>query len=230
MFQPFTINPSLSKLTYPFPSADEIQKVLSGGTRRDRHIVICLWLTEGAPFAFRKCPAIYEVVRGWLAHRLEIDSKQITLIGSARIGFSLAPPPEYGKSFNNRSDLDFSIISVEYFSRLSSTFNQFFSDYEQGKVVPRTDKQKKLWQANIDFGERNIPRGFFDANKLPNYDQYPLVQQINHSMWVLLKRLEITPDVPRVERASVRVYRDWQSFIDRVSLNLQKSLNNYSAA
>jgi hypothetical protein len=228
MFQPFTVNPELSQLIHPFPSADEIKKVLSTGTRLDSDIVIRLWLTEGAPFAFRNCPAIYEYIRGWLASRIEINSKQITLIGSARIGYSLSPPPEYGKPFNDKSDLDFSIVSTEYFTKLSETFNEFSSDYKLGKVVPKSEIEKLMWGANIEFGERNIPLGFFDTKKIPNNNQYPLVQKINDSLWRLHEKLKLTPEAPIVKRVSVRVYRDWQILINRVSQNLLYSLKNYS--
>lgn len=230
MFQPFTISQSLSQLIYPFPSADDIQKVLSKSARKERDIIIRLWLSEGAPFAFRNCPAIYEEIRRWLADRLSINAKEITLIGSARIGFSLAPPPDYGKPFSNLSDLDFSIVSNGYFSDLSSVFENFSSDFEQGLIIPRSELENKLWEANIAFGKRNIPRGFFDSNKIPNYDQYPFVQHINNSMWVLQKKLDTTPLAPRIKRASIRVYRDWQSFVAKVSNNLYKSTNNNLAA
>ena len=43
-------------------------------------------------------------------------------------------------------------------------------------------------------------------------------------MWMLVKKLEVTPDAPQVNRASTRVYSDWQSFIGKVSFNLMAAL------
>jgi len=224
MAQPFTVDPPLLRLPIPFPNPDELRTALSGGTRRGREIFVRLWLTEGTPSAFRECPAIYEDVRGWLSSRLKIHPKEITVIGSARIGYSLAPPPEFGKPFGKHSDLDLSVISVELFESLVSAFATFADDYSQRAVAPRNDRERKLWEANLEFGDRNIDRGFFDASKLPNLDRYAVSQRINQAMWALLKKLEATAGAPNIRRASTRVYRDWQCFIEQASLNLRAAL------
>ena len=221
MAQPFAIDPRLSN---PFPSPDELRTALAGASRASREIVARLWLTEGLPSAFRSSPAVYEDIRGWLGARLNVHAKQVTMVGSARLGYSLAPAPKLGQPFNEKSDLDLSIISDELFYRVASAFEAFCADRRAGTVAPRTPHERKLWEANVSFGERNIPRGFFDANKIPNFHRYEVIQCVNQSMWALLKRLEATPEAPRVRRASTRVYRDWQAFVDRVSLNLKTAL------
>lgn len=212
------------QLLSPYPSADELRAALSGGTRRSREIVTRLWLTEGLPAAFRGCPAIYEEVRGWLGTQLGIHPKEITLIGSARVGYSLAPAPDFGRRFGKHSDLDLSVISAQLFARLVTAFNLFADDYRQNSAVPRSDRERELWDDNLQFGRRNIPRGFLDARKIPNFARYSDSQNINQTMWVLLKKFEVTPGAPEVRRVSVRVYRDWQCFIDQVSLNLRSAL------
>jgi hypothetical protein len=105
-----------------------------------------------------------------------------------------------------------------------AAFDLFSDDYRQSRVVPRSDRERSLWAANLDFGRRNIPRGFFDASKLPNFARYSASQEVNQAMWVLLKKLEATAGTPRVRRASVRAYRDWPSFIDQASLSLRAAL------
>lgn len=222
MAQPFAVDPSLS---IPFPSPEELQQSLSGTTRRSREIFARLWLTEGCPAAFHACPSVYEDIRGWLSSRIQVHPKEITLIGSARIGYSLAPPPEFGRPFGDKSDLDLSVISRDLFGRLVSAFATFSNDYKNGIVVPRSEHERELWGANLAFGERNIPRGFFDANKVPNFDRYPVAQQVNQAMWALLKKLQATAGAPKVRRASTRVYRDWQSFLQIVCLNLHAALH-----
>lgn len=183
-----------------------------------------LWLTEGLPFAFRECPAVYEEIRGWLSTQLDIHPKEVTLIGSARMGYSLAPTPEFGKPFGKHSDLDLSVVSEPLFERLVATFNLFAEDYKKQSVVPRNDRERALWDANLDFGRRNISRGFLDADKLPNFARYSGSQMVNQTMWVLIKKLEVTTGTPKVRRASARVYRNWPCFIDQASLNLRCAL------
>lgn len=222
MARPFATDPRLSS---PFPSPNELSAALAATSRSSREIVARLWLTEGLPSAFRTSPAAYEDIRGWLGARLNVHAKEITIIGSARLGYSLAPAPRYGQPFDEKSDLDLSVISGELFQRVASAFDMFRADYNAGRVTSRSPHEERLWKANVDFGERNIPRGFFDPNKIPNFDRYAVVQLVNQSMWDLLRKLEATPGTPRVQRASTRVYRDWQSFVDRVSLNLKAALS-----
>ena len=222
MALPFAANPRLSS---PFPSPDELRKALTGASRASREIVARLWLTEGLPSAFRSSPAAYEDLRGWLGSRLSIHPKEVTLVGSARLGYSLAPSPQFGTPFGENSDLDLSIVSGDLFQRLASAFGSFCADYGAGAVVPRTPRERAFWDENVAFGKRNIPRGFFDGSKVPNLDRYVVVQQINQSMWALVRKLEVTPGAPRVRRASARVYRDWQAFVDKVSFNLKVVLD-----
>lgn len=221
MAQPFAIDPRLSS---PYPSPEELRGALVGASRASREIVARLWLTEGLPSAFRASPAVYEDARGWLGARLNVHAKQITMVGSARLGYSLAPAPRFGRPFSEKSDLDLSVISDDLFQRVGSAFEAFRADYRAHTVTPRTPSERKLWDENIVFGERNIPLGFFDTNKVPNLARYEVIQRVNQSMWALLKRLEATSEAPRVRRASTRVYRDWQAFVDRVSLNLKTAL------
>ncbi len=221
MARPFTNDPRLSS---HFPSPDELEKTLAKASRTSREVVARLWLSEGLPSAFLTSPAVYEDLRGWLASRLNVHPKEITLIGSARIGYSLSPPPEFGRPFAVRSDLDLCIVSRDLFQRVTASFDEFSADYRSGAVTPRSQHERHLWDENLIFGERNIPQGFFDPNKIPNFDRYPVAQQVSQSMWMLVKRLEVILNAPQVRRASIRVYRDWQSFIDKVSFNLMVAL------
>jgi hypothetical protein len=221
MARPFANDPRLSS---HFPSPDELETTLARAPRAAREIVARLWLTEGLPSAFLASPAVYEDLRGWLASRLDVHPKEVTLIGSARIGYSLAPPPEFGRPFHAGSDLDLSVVSADLFQRVTSAFANFSADYNSGAVIPKTPHERQLWDENVAFGARNIPRGFFDPNKLPNFDRYPVAKQVSQSMWALVKKLEVTPGAPQVRRASTRVYRDWKSFIERVSFNLMAAL------
>jgi hypothetical protein len=111
---------------------------MAGAPRAAREIVARLWLTEGLPSAFFTSPAIYEDMRGWLASRLNVHPKEVTLIGSARLGYSLAPPPNFGRPFGPRSDLDLSIVSADLFKRVTLAFSSFAVDYRAGAVMPRS--------------------------------------------------------------------------------------------
>ena len=142
--RPFSVDASLLTLPSPFPSSDELRAALLGTTGYGREIVARLWLAEGPPSAFQQCPAIYEDLRGWLSARLGVHAKEITLVGSARIGYSMAPT-EFGKPFGEHSDLDLAIISAQLFERLTTDFRLFSGEYRAGAVTPRSDNERTLW-------------------------------------------------------------------------------------
>ncbi|MFS6701099.1 hypothetical protein, partial [Staphylococcus aureus] len=74
-----------------YPDVQLIIDAAKNGGNPSKEAIARLWLSEGIPFAFKKSPALYEVVRVWLGTRLNVDPKEIHLSGSARIGQSLAP-------------------------------------------------------------------------------------------------------------------------------------------
>lgn len=222
--KPFQIDAPLSSLKVRHPDPDTLKSIISGSTRRGREIFVRLWLTEGEPFAFRECPGIFEEMRGWLALRLQLHPKEFTLVGSARTGYSLAPEPKYGTPFSADSDLDLATVSGTLFQEIYGEFQNFCDDYQSNLIAPRSEFERRCWDENLEFGRMNCPKGFFDANKLPNLPRYKQSQRINQTMWALCKKLESTPDAPQPKRASLRIYRDWSALINRVSLNLKWAL------
>jgi len=221
MIKPFATIPQLSNR---LPSPDELKTALTNASRNVYEAFARLWLTEGFPTAFTSAPAIYEDLRGWLASQLSVHAKEVTVVGSARMGYSLKPEPDFGRQFGPRSDLDLGVISKDLFARVASAYEEFSSDLRSGKIAPRSDRERSDWDENVKFGIRNIPRGFFDPDKIPTFNRYPVVQQVGQSMWMLKKKLDVTPGAPQVRKASIRVYRDWQSLIDNKSLNLKSVL------
>ena len=79
----FAIGPQLAKLSGAYPRAQHVLEAAAVG-QREKAILVRLWISEGIPFAFRKCPGLYEEVRDSLAKGLELDAKQISVVGSGR--------------------------------------------------------------------------------------------------------------------------------------------------
>lgn len=219
MTLPFRIASNLSTLTYPFPPPSDLLEVLKSSNRREREAIARLWLSEGVPHAFWECPVLFEEIRSWLADRLPIHPKDITVIGSARIGYSLASR-EFGRPFGKKSDLDLSIISQSLFRSLQQAAQQFAADYQEGIVVPYYPREHTYWPQNIDAFPTYIGKGFLDSHQIPNRDRYAIVKCINGSMAMLTRKLHVTPGAPTMTRASARVYRDWKCFVNQVSRNL----------
>lgn len=220
MVAPFRTENYLQKLVTPHPSPEDFRDAIAMATRQAREDVVRLWLTEGIPFSFRSCPALYKRIRFWIGQCLKVCQKEITVVGSARIGFSMVGGERFGKAFSESSDLDFAIVSEHLFESIVETFEKWKEDDNNEVVLPRNPTEQYYWIENMKFAEKNIGLGFMDANKLPTLKQYPLAQKLNNTIWALRARLEVTGSIPVPKKASLRVYRSWRALVERVSFNL----------
>jgi hypothetical protein len=217
--RPFDVSPHLDSFVNPYPSAEDVARASSAGGRLVRLALARLWLSEGVPFAFRDRPAVYESVRSWLAARLNVDPKEITLIGSARVGQSLSPS-QLGRPFSPESDLDLTIVSSDLFGRIVREFNTWAYDYESDAVTPANDRERKFWDDHLQRGSVLINRGFLDSKMVPLRVPYVLAREISQTMYLLCNKLASTPGAPVVGRADVRIYKDWGAFVRQVETNL----------
>ena len=142
--QPFNVSATLDPLTEVYPSADVLLAAARAGDRDVRYAICRLWLSEGIPFAFKARPAVYEALRIWLARRLDVQAKEVTIVGSGRQGYSLSPDQNAGRPFGQQSDLDMTTISVRLFERLRDAFGRWEKDYKQGIVQPRHERERAL--------------------------------------------------------------------------------------
>jgi hypothetical protein len=217
--QPFKISDEAKALKAMYPAPEEFRDAAKALTEPEKFGVVRLWISEGIPFCFRECPMLYEAIRSWLARELGVHAKEITLIGSARVGYSLAPTSDYGRPFDSSSDLDFSIISASLFDRCVSCFNLWLSDYESKKIAPQNQNESFYWKHNYELVPINISRGFIDPYKIPLRRTYQIACDIGDSLWKLHQKLKETENAPSVRRPSVRVYRDWRSAVRQFKIN-----------
>src|SRR5438309_496210 len=99
----FEISTAGQKLVSQFPVAEALRELLP--TLQDEELMsfLRLWVSEGIPFAFRERPLVYECVRSWIGYRLQVEPRNITIIGSGRLGFSLSSGGAFGKPYGNES-------------------------------------------------------------------------------------------------------------------------------
>lgn len=225
----FPISEASRRLVEVYPDAGTVRAVLGECADAERDGFIRLWLTEGIPFAFRRVPMVYEMLRTHLARSLGIHEKHISLIGSARIGFSLGSARQYGREFNEESDLDIVVISREVFERLQVDFNHWKSDVDAERVHPRNDTEARYWTENLGLVPQNIARGFIDARKLPPWDRYREAQSVNSATAAICRVVGGTPGAPPIRRASVRVYSGWEECVRQVRLSLRRLMRALAA-
>ena len=218
--EPFRIPELLGDLAYPYPDPGLVLNAAGQGGEQARIALAQLWLSEGLPYAFRECPAVYESIRSWLSAMLDVHAKEIGIVGSARLGASLARN-KLGRKFSDISDLDLFIVSKDLFEKLREEFCQWSLAFEGDEVTPRNEKEEEYWADNNKRGPKLIGRGFLDQKMIPCLEQYPVTKKIGQVMWQLVEKLKLTPSAPKPSKASARCYKSWDSFVRQNSLNLR---------
>lgn len=216
---PFKNISPFALLTEPHPDSDLFRRSLKGSDCHMIQVLANLWISEGIPVGFSTAPYRYDQIRIWIAECLGVNSKEITVVGSARLGFSLKPS-KYGITFGSGSDLDFAITNKSLFEKLRPEFLTFCSDLESGIVIPRNPIEANYWIENASFISRNLPKNFVDIDKIPNTVRYPLSNKIKKAMGELHITMEKQKDCPAVKKISIRVYPDLKSFQSRLNINL----------
>ena len=217
--EPFKIASTLVNFCDQYPDPSILLGAGRNGGEQARVAIARQWLSEGIPYMFRECPALYESVRSWLSNWLSVHAKEIGLTGSARLGASLSPQ-KLGKPFDSSSDLDIFIVSSDLFVVLREEFRRWSFDFESGRIKASNDREEVFWRDNNTRGPKLIDRGFIDQKIIPNLPEYPTIKKISQAMWLLVEKLKITPNSPRPHHASVRCYSSWDSFVRQTSLNL----------
>ena len=215
------VGPQLAKLTGTYPRAQDVLEAAAVG-QREKAILARLWISEGIPFAFSGCPSLYEEVRNSLAKRLEVDAKQISIAGSGRLGYSLAPT-KWGEPYGEEvSDLDFFAVSEGLFERLQEDFERWRDDYARGKAQPRTEKERDYWNANREETPKRIRRGFIDSIRVPNWQRYSVFSAMNGCLADLRAKLQRADEGPKPRsRLTLRCYKDWPSYERQTTISLK---------
>ena len=217
----FRVGPRLAKLTGAYPPAEDVLSAAAVGAR-EKAVLARLWISEGIPYAFRKCPGLYEEVRNWLAVGLALDAKQVSVVGSGRLGYSLAPK-RWGEPYKpEKSDLDFFAVSEELFEGLCKDFERWRSDYVRGAVQPESDLERRHWESNREDTPINIGKGFIDSWRVPNRSAYRGFLNTNRRLDGLRARVQEAAVGPKLLKTlTLRCYKDWPAFERQLVVNLK---------
>lgn len=90
-----------------YPTQEEFTEILR---RRSLDDIVEDHLFTGLPFSFSDRPEIHQQMVRAISRGLKVPRQDICVVGSARLGFSLAPH-KFGAPFNQYSDLDIIVVS-----------------------------------------------------------------------------------------------------------------------
>ncbi len=94
----------------------------------------------------------YFFLRLLIAKQFKIHPNEVLVVGSAKLGFSIAPQKKF-RPFGDKSDIDVVIVSESLFSSVWSSVYSIWRD-------------KVIWEAEHDF-KKYLFRGWIRPDKLP---------------------------------------------------------------
>lgn len=221
---PFLISSDAIDFKEYFPNSSLLKTVYLNTNHTERLGIIRLWMTEGIPYAFKSHPLLFEEIRNFIAKLLNVDTKEVSLVGSARIGYSLSKK-EWGRPFNSNSDFDFIIVSNTLYGNIVKEFQNWVRDIETRKVLPKDLYEMNTWLANIQYLDQQIPKGFIQTRFIPYNINYTTIKKCYDTIWLLKKRFVVTEIAPKVSDASIRVYSSWKSCIKQMHINFNTALD-----
>lgn len=224
----FEIPKEAAALKWPYADAESL--IAAAKTeRKTREAIARQWISEGVPFAFKDCPALYEYIRDWIGKKLDVPAKSVAVTGSASLGQSLARK-KLCQNFGEGSDLDFFIVSKTLFQNVSADFHNWSADYKSDAVRPRNLREAFFWDSNLNEIPQNIRCGFVNTDRVPNLNRYPTTRSANDTLSRLVSWCKNSkePMVPAFQRASFRCNQNWESAIAQLSLNLAISSKSNS--
>ena len=218
---------SLAEISDRYPSVEQLLRVMTDGDGADLNAIARQWLSEGIPFAFKECPAVYESLRSWLSERLDVEAKAVSMTGSGRLGSSLSTRKgKLGKPFSPDSDLDLFVVSEELFQSMCHDFCRWSSDFRNGDVSPISNNENKKWLNNVDEGPTNIGNGFINSWRVPNNEVYGVFRNIYLTLSELLRDINASKLAPSFSKASLRCYKSWRSFERQITINLMAAADS----
>lgn len=198
------IRPPLRGLVSAHPEPEAMLAAIHHANSAELAAIGRLWLTEGIPAAFAACPLEYEHIRTLIADDLEISPRAVNMVGSARIGFSLAPR-KFPRKLLAGSDLDIFIVDAGLFERCMQAFERWCEDVRSGKRKPTTEEEARRWERMLPRLPERRSYGFCDPRHL--HAGYPPIGDILGTMRRAKRALK---QLGQERDVSARVYRDWE--------------------
>lgn len=156
------------------------------------------------PYAFEPKPATWSAFRSDLSADLGIAVTDITVVGSARLGFSLKPSNNL-KAFSDKSDIDVVIVNANLFDEL--WYALLRAAYPRPPVTEEfggwlATRRKELYTGWLSPLEIRLDKQIFGARAVPVLD-------FNARWFNTFKKASQHPP-RRHEDITGRLYRTWQ--------------------
>jgi hypothetical protein len=131
----------------------------------------------------------YYLLRQKVAKKFQVHPNEVLVVGSAKLGFSIAPNKKY-RLFGDTSDIDVVIVSDRLFS---STWESVYSVW----------RDKVFWETENDF-KKFLFRGWIRPDKLPPSNKFKFADE----WWEFFREITVANDFGPY-KVSGALYKNW---------------------
>lgn len=147
----------------------KFKELLKNEHSEDKIVQSCLY-DVSSPYCFKQEPEAYYALRSEVCKQFEIHEQNFTIVGSAKLGFSLSPE-KFGRSFDESSDIDVVLVSEKLFQKLWDALLEY-KNKPVYRLDPEVQKKFKDMQEFMFYGWirfDKIPRDFLYARVWWNF-------------------------------------------------------------
>ena len=143
---------------FMYPTKEQFEKMLL--THRIDSILDDQLFSSGVPFSFSGQPEVHREMVDEISRGLRVPTTSICVVGSARLGFSLAPQ-NFGRPFGQYSDLDIIVVS-------HTLFDPSWLDILTNRRTPWSELRKQTRYRLIEHREKHrIYNGWIVPHFIP---------------------------------------------------------------
>jgi hypothetical protein len=164
------------------------------------------YIFAGVPYVFRARPGNADTLYSHLSRELTVEARNIRIVGSAKMGFSLSPD-NFPRRFNRSSDIDVIVVDERLFDRVWTTLLEWhYPRRTKGLSAADTDWARHR-RREIYWGWFSPEQIKFDGLSLP--DVLKPVRDISTAWFNAFRTLSHFPEFTSRD-VSGRLYRTWQ--------------------
>ncbi len=162
---------------------------------------------KGIPYVFRDNPELFQTLTGHLCDRLSLIQENVTVIGSAKLGFSLAPDT-FPAPFSETSDIDVLVVDEKLYDDIWYSLLEwhYYRDARGLNTDERRwvgETRKRLYWGWIYPDDLVVPRGIYAGYLLRP------VRDLRTRWFDAFRSLSRYPPLARRD-ISGRLYRTWK--------------------
>jgi len=136
------------------PTVDEFKTLL---TTEPIPYIVKEYVFGGETYAFKDNPSIVDDLKAFLSGKLDVKEENITIVGSAKIGFSLSPDT-FSRKFHEESDIDIIVVDENIFNSIWFAILRW--NYPRRYKLPHVERRWANKRANDVFW------GWFEPGKI----------------------------------------------------------------